>query len=172
MPPEGLLIILCGLPASGKTTLAKLLAHRMDDVEIVSSDMLRSQLSSGRIWEEMAGMVRQGLSAGKTVVVDATNYNDAHRDRYARIAREMGVPYLIACLEAEMATLLQRNSQRTERIPESAIRHLSSLFETPLDHAIRIDTEELQPAEAFKAIMRRKTEIDRSRSSPGSETTI
>lgn len=156
----GFLIVLCGLPASGKTTVAELLNRRMDGVQIVSSDYLRSKGGSSRIWSRMAHEVRAGLSAGRTVIVDATNYSSAHRERYVSISREMALPHLVAYLRAGMPTLVERNRERKERIPTGAIGHLARLFEAPGgDDTIRIDTEQSQPEQAAVTIIDRKAEI-------------
>ncbi len=166
MPPGGFLIVLCGLPASGKTTIAQLLAKGMDHVQVVSSDYLRSAGESGRIWDRMAQEVRDGLSAGKTMVVDATNFSNAHRNRYISLSREMGLPHFVAYLQARIPTLLQRNRNRSERIPTAAIARLARLFEIPAgDDTIEINTEELQPEEAAGVIIVRKMEIDGDRRS-------
>jgi tRNA uridine 5-carbamoylmethylation protein Kti12 len=156
----GFLIVLCGLPASGKTTIAKLLDNGMDGVLILSSDYLRNRTGSSRIWSRMAQEVREGLSDGKTVVVDATNYSSAHRERYVSISREMALPHLVAYLKAGIPTLLQRNRERTERIPTGAIGRLARLFETPGgDDTLQIDTEEFDPEQAAEAIIARRAEI-------------
>ena len=39
-----ILIVMCGLAGSGKSTMAKNISSLLDDVEIVSSDELRKEL--------------------------------------------------------------------------------------------------------------------------------
>lgn len=83
------LIILCGLPGSGKSTYAEELVRYHwifdpdHDVEMVihSSDAIRKELfgdagsqeDNGKVFDLMHKRVRDDLRAGKTVIYDATN---------------------------------------------------------------------------------------------------
>jgi tRNA uridine 5-carbamoylmethylation protein Kti12 len=151
--PKGKLLILTGLPASGKTTVARILAQGDAKICVVSSDELRASGGSSRVWERMREMVVEGLDQGRTVIVDATNYSSSHRRRFISAAEEAGVPYLVAFMSASLGTLHDRNLAREDRIPSRAIMHLSRLFEEPDDeNTVRIDTEAVPPAAAARAI--------------------
>lgn len=146
---EGNLLILTGLPASGKTAVARLLAGIIDGVVIVSSDEIHSK-TKGRVWDLMERMVTEGLSNGMVVVADATNYDLPHRERFASAARRLGCPHWIAYLKASTGVLLERNAGRADAIPPGAIYHHSRSYQepTPEERAIVIDTESVSPEEA------------------------
>lgn len=80
------LIVMCGLPASGKSTLTKKLRVEYDAI-VLSSDELRQELlgdvnkqdSNVNIFEEMNKRARNHIKDGKNVIYDATNINRKRR---------------------------------------------------------------------------------------------
>jgi len=150
---KGKLLILTGVPASGKTTVAGHLAKMVRNVIIVSSDEIR-KVSRRRVWEKMEEIVSEQLEGGMVVVADATNYDRSHRDRFARAAIGLDCPFRIVYLKAERDTLLERNSKRNEAVPQSAIYHLFRAYQEPLadEMPIIIDTESVPARDAARVI--------------------
>lgn len=83
------LIIMQGLPASGKTTKAKELLKKDGNAIRVNKDELRKQLHGDRRWSGkqekitnliQASMIREGLAQGRTVIVDDTNLSPKRVD--------------------------------------------------------------------------------------------
>jgi tRNA uridine 5-carbamoylmethylation protein Kti12 len=150
---RGKLLIMTGMPASGKTTIACQLAEFVDDVVIVSSDDIRNK-SSRKVWEKMEGIVQEELERDMVVVADATNYERRRRDRFAGVAELVGCPFWIAYIRASIEVLLKRNGGRPDPIPQGAIYHFSRSYQepSPEEGAIVIDTESLSPAEAARKI--------------------
>lgn len=80
------LIMLCGLPASGKSTLSLDLAEKENAV-VVSSDIMREELfndvnnqdNNVDLFEKMHKRINKLLSEGKNVIYDATNINRKRR---------------------------------------------------------------------------------------------
>ena len=94
-----MLIIVCGLPGSGKTTLAKALSKRLGAGHL-SSDVLRRELFPNPTYSEdekkavYSGMaLRAGklLSEGRSVVADATFYKRWQREMFLRLPGEKKV---------------------------------------------------------------------------------
>jgi predicted kinase len=94
-----MLIIVCGLPGSGKTTLAEALSRRVGAVHI-SSDAVRKEMfprpvysdeEKGKVYGELASRARRLLSEGRKVVVDATFYKKGQREAMRAIADEAKV---------------------------------------------------------------------------------
>ena len=150
---KGKLLILTGLPASGKTTVARRLSGLVDGVVIVSSDDVRKR-AKRKVWNLMEDLVTESLNKGMIVVADATNYDRPHRDRFADAARRLGCPHWIAYLKADIGILLERNETRAETIPPGAIYHHSRSYQEPdpEEEAIVIDTEAVSPDDAAKTI--------------------
>jgi predicted kinase len=108
-----MLIIICGLPGSGKTTLAKAVSKEFSAVYI-SSDITRKRLAETpkyseeekiKVYERMADETRRLLSEGKNVLVDATFYLAQERERFQKLAVDAGVrSYIVLCKLSEHET--------------------------------------------------------------------
>ncbi len=117
--PPALLIITCGLPATGKSTLARRLAEA-SGAEVVSSDVLRKELAgiapterrfepfgggiysaafSDRTYAALSEAARSPLRVGRSVILDASFVRRKHRRQAARVAREEGAQFV--CVESQ-----------------------------------------------------------------------
>jgi aminoglycoside phosphotransferase family enzyme/predicted kinase len=115
--PPGLLVITCGLTATGKSALVRRLAE-LADMEVISSDVVRKRLAGlapvERRFEPFHGGIyspeftertyaalldegRERLRRGQSVVLDASYIRRRHRRAAARLAAEEGAQF--ACLE-------------------------------------------------------------------------
>lgn len=115
--PPALLVITCGLTATGKSTVARRLAG-LTGMEVVSSDVVRKRLAglapaerrfepfqrgiyspefTQRTYAELLDETRPLLRAGRSVILDASYLRRQHRRAAARLAAEEGAQF--ACLE-------------------------------------------------------------------------
>src|SRR5690606_38860613 len=88
------LVLLSGLPGSGKTTFAHAFAERVP-CAVVESDTIRRSFArnpsytreeSARVFDAVESQAEQALKAGQVVLVDATNLSRADRERFVRLA--------------------------------------------------------------------------------------
>jgi predicted kinase len=131
-PAGPLLVAVMGLPASGKTTLARALAGRLGLVH-VNSDVVRKELAGSRPTEHRDDRFGEGLYAaastrrtyaamrrragrwlgrGRSVVLDATFGDAEERSALVRLARRRGVPLLVVECTADHAELRRRLAAR------------------------------------------------------------
>jgi predicted kinase len=162
-----MLIIVCGLPGSGKTTLARALTRRFSAVHI-SSDIVRKRMfgmpkyspeEKAAVYSEMERLARVALSSGKSaVVVDATFHKKEERGRFAELASRSGArAWVILCTLPE-EEVRRRLSRRKEGGPSDAdfsvYLKLKEAFE-PIEGAhLRLDSalpmkERLRLVEGF-----------------------
>lgn len=115
---------LSGLPASGKTTLAKeWLAEDPENRERVNYDELRLELY-GPDWRfnhkeedlmrvEARKRASAAIKAGKSIVVDNTNLTQGSRTTWKQFAYKRGAEYLEQELDVPVSACVERDRLRT-----------------------------------------------------------
>ncbi|WP_135366287.1 AAA family ATPase [Halosimplex halophilum] len=92
------LVVQCGLPGVGKSTVARAVADRLG-AERIRSDAVRrevvddptySRAERDRVYRAMLERAREALADGESVVLDATFERRTHRDDAAELADEVG----------------------------------------------------------------------------------
>lgn len=140
-----MIVILCGPPGVGKTTVATRLVECLEErglsVELVHSDEFSSPT-----YERMYGHVRDANGSGDWLL-DGTFYRREWRERFRRLG-EVRVVHLTASLE----TCLERNRERSEPIDETGVHVIYREFERPRT-ALTIDTDEVGVGEAVERIV-------------------
>lgn len=131
-------IIMMGIPASGKSTLANSLGLR-----VLSSDELRLQHpeippASTKIWTMMKKMLRKCIETNESVVIDATNVSVKDRDRWLSVIKEekekgYNVYTVLYIMTTPKEVCLERNKHRQARVPDVAIHSIASRWENPLE---------------------------------------
>ena len=143
---ESTLYIMCGLPFSGKTTLAQDLAEQCDFVHLDLDTIARAKnlfpeegISDerwGHIFLEAYEQVAVLLASGKSVVIDAVNSARAGRYRFRAIAQRSSSPVRVIYIDLSIQEIEQRrqtNQAARQRPPvrEEDFVELSTNFEIP-----------------------------------------
>ena len=122
------LIILVGLPSSGKTTYAKEYLRRNPNVAIVSSDRIRNDIdelnikiqNETKIFKEMRHRVRKSLKFGRDVIVNATNLKIKYRKVFIDLGKEFGATVEIHMVVTPFDVCCEREIKRFGLSEESA----------------------------------------------------
>ena len=118
------LIVMIGLPGSGKSHFARQLSQRYP-AAVLDSDALRATLFPGpehsplenrRLFPAMHLVIDRLLSRRVSVIVDATNLKEASRKPYYAIARRRGARLLLVRTWAPPAIVKERLRNRENAI--------------------------------------------------------
>ena len=136
------LLLLSGLPGSGKSTWSRQYKRLHPSAKIVSSDEIRKEFfgttanfsDEKRVWSTFLDRLKLfGKQEGAIVIADSTNLNNHYRRYYVDSTPEYDHHVLVMFdIPASDCELL--NDQRTgdRRLPLEAMKKLESQFE-PLD---------------------------------------
>lgn len=131
-------VLMCGLPASGKSTKAQEFSKAYN-ATVFSSDALREELygdaniqgDNTKLFTELHRRIKDCLRDNKSAVYDATNID--YKKRMAFLAELKNIPCTKICVI--MATpyeeCLKRNAQRERKVPERVIKRMYMNFFTP-----------------------------------------
>ena len=139
--PVARLIIVCGLPGSGKTTRARLLEERLGAVRLSADDWMEALAldlydEGGRArvealqWELARALLRRGL----TVVIEWGTWARAERDALRLGARALGAAVELHHLEAAPEVLFERIQRRGREMPPidlADLRRWAEQFQAP-----------------------------------------
>lgn len=103
------MLLLVGLPGSGKTTLAcRLLEEWPDKFVRINQDELGTR-------RECERLTRDALSAGKCPVIDRCNFDKSQRQKFVSIAKEFSADTLVYCivLDVDRKECIDRCRRRT-----------------------------------------------------------
>ncbi|MBE2320272.1 ATP-binding protein [Solirubrobacter sp. CPCC 204708] len=115
-------VILCGLQASGKTTLYR---ERFLETHVrISMDLLRTRARE-------AAFLRVCLETKMPFVVDNTNPTVAERARYVAPAREAGFTVVGYFVDVDFATARARNATRERVVPMAGLGDVAKRLVTP-----------------------------------------
>lgn len=134
------IILLKGLPASGKTTWALEHVARNPGRYVRSNkDELRRMLHGGRhsranereVLAVRDFIIEHGLRTGRTVIVDDTNLNPVHERRIREIAQAHGAEVEVKTFDVPVDECIARDAARAEPVGAAAILDMWSRYVAP-----------------------------------------
>ncbi|MDD4153983.1 MAG: ATP-binding protein [Bacilli bacterium] len=133
------LIIMSGIPGSGKTTYALGVKSALEKVEIISSDEVRRQVT-GRVddgsqeslvWQEFENQIKQAAQQSDIVVADSTALTNALRMKWHQAFRSFFDKIELVYLNMPFSVCWERNINRERKVPLNPMAGMFKLLEEP-----------------------------------------
>lgn len=152
------LLMLKGLPASGKTTYAKELEATGQWVRVNKDDIRKEYFPEWTrkdedkvLYIEDSEIIGE-LSEGNSVVVDDTNFAPKHQPRLEKIAKDNGADFEVLFIDTPLEECIKRNRKRSNSVPMDVIlsmyrNHIAPFkeehvkYDDTLDEAIVVDVD-------------------------------
>ncbi|MBI2872333.1 MAG: ATP-binding protein [Chloroflexi bacterium] len=113
-------LVVSGLPGTGKSYVSRRLAEQLPLV-VLETDSLRRALfhepthsatESARLFRATHALIEELLKEGYTVLLDATNLVESHRERLYHIAHRLNVKQVLVSVEAPPEMVKERLASR------------------------------------------------------------
>ncbi len=119
---KGLIILMSGLPGTGKSTIARRVALQLGRaVSIFSTDRIRKELyatptytdeENSHVHTETQNRIRHALTKNRIVIYDATNLQERHRLWAFEVGDETNSHALVVFVTADESVVKQRLADR------------------------------------------------------------
>lgn len=132
------LVMLKGLPASGKSTYARELVDQgytrvnKDDLRSMMHNSAWSKGNERSIIAVRDEVVLNSLANGRSVVVDDTNFASDHHEVLERLATFYGAEFEAVLIDTPLEECIKRNEKRADKVPIDVIVSMHNKYIAPL----------------------------------------
>ena len=132
------MILMIGLPCSGKSTKSKELAEKYN-ATIFSSDELRIEMfgdvndqeHNQELFVELHKRIKDCLNSGKSAIYDACNINYKRRMAFLSELKNISCEKICVAMATPVTVCRRRNEVRVRKVPVHVITRMYKSFNTP-----------------------------------------
>jgi hypothetical protein len=158
---RGRLLIFCGIPGSGKTTVARLVADSVKDSILVQTDGVRGMLrhpsfsgpESRFVYDACFDIAKAALRSGYLVILDGTFMKEDYRLEARRRLKKHYSRVDTVWVACGLETAMKRNSRRPSPVPPEKVKGMYLGFQPPR-RAVKVDTSRLSAEVAASRVTR------------------
>lgn len=153
-----MLVVVCGLPGVGKTTVAETVAERLD-ARLLRTDVVRKEIlpdpsytpqETGMVYGELFRRGHETLESGRSVVFDGTFKNRLFRERARSLADDVDVTFELLKVECAESVVRERIAAREGDASDADFEVHTTL------------REEFDPVEMDHRTVDNSTDLDRT----------
>ena len=157
------LIIITGLPGTGKTTVALALAEKLI-AEHLNTDMIRMEMglrgqydqeTKERVYKVLLERASKAIKERRSVVVDGTFYQSKLRAKFKRLASRLGVSIYWVELWAKPEVIRKRVGKKRMYSEADFKVHLQvkAMYEPILDSHLRLESNDSNLSQLVQEVL-------------------
>lgn len=147
-----IILMLQGLPGSGKTTYARELVDdgwvrvNKDDLRAMMDNSKWGKTNEKRVLEIRDTIIRSAINDKKNVVVDDTNFDPRHIESLSEQAQNLEANFQTKYFDTPLEDCISRNAQRAKPVPVSVIMKMYNQYVAPMkgERAVKEYDENLE----------------------------
>jgi len=148
MPRRPPLMVFCGVPGCGKSSIARIVCGRIPGAVHIQTDTIRRMIpqpnynasESEFVYESCLQVAREALKRGRPVVLDGVFARSDHRTRALALLRGLYGRSLVVQVACGIDTAKRRNASRTMAVPDERLSAMYTHFEAP-PKALKVDAD-------------------------------
>jgi hypothetical protein len=154
------LVLFCGIPGSGKTTIATVLSARLPRSVFVQTDRIRAMIATPRytspeskfVYSSLIAVGLEALNSGYDTILEGTFPREEYRREALAALSPAAHKTLVVHVFCEPELAFGRNAGRQEAVPWESFLRIYAQFEEPSD-ALHVDTGSASPEVAAEKIV-------------------
>jgi predicted kinase len=154
------LLLFCGIPGSGKTTIATIVAEGLSRAVLVQTDSVRAMIAHPRytggesrfVYGAALAVAREALRSRYDTILDGTFPKEEFRMEALSELSRFSASQLVVHVTCDPELALQRNAAREEVVPGETLIRMYQHFEAPRN-AVTLDTGRLGPEDAATQLL-------------------
>lgn len=154
------LLLFCGVPGSGKTTIAAIVSEKLSRAVLVQTDNVRAMIAHPKyigeesrfVYGAAVAIAAQALRSRYDAILEGTFPKEEFRMEALSALSRFSASQLVVYVTCDPELALQRNAARKAVVPEETVIRIYQNFEAPRN-AITLDTGRLEPADAAMRLL-------------------